>query len=176
MLCRKIELDGTKVYKLRKALSQDPAQHPLIKHGQSVHKVEIRRDKECNAGEGEGDDDKYKDIRSGGAQFTREELIQLLKKLPNPKIFDMARRNFSHLYMEYMQDIDSSQHLTRLEEIIMHEGFIVNEENDRNAFKTYLKFRSTLTRLNLPYYDGTLYEIDGESSDALEFLLNFDKL
>lgn len=66
--------------------------------------------------------------------------------------------------------------LTRLEEIILCEEFVEDKENQRNAFKTCLKFRSTLTGLSLPYYDGTLYEIDDEYGDALDFLPSFDKL
>lgn len=46
MAYREIKLDGTRVYKLRKSLSQDPTQHPLIKHGQSVHELEIGYDDE----------------------------------------------------------------------------------------------------------------------------------
>lgn len=43
-------------------------------------------------------------------------------------------------------------------------------------FKTCLNFRSNLTRLNIPYYDDTLYEIDGETGDALDFLAHFKKI
>lgn len=78
--------------------------------------------------------------------------------------------------MEYLQQFDSSQHLTQLEKILIYKEEDEPSENYQIvAFKACLKFRSTLIRLNLPDCD-TLYQVDGTTGGALDFLVKFKNL
>lgn len=59
-----IGLDGTEIFKLRKSLSQNPMQHPLIQHCEFVQEFEIGDDEDYD--DGEYDDDEPGDVLLGG--------------------------------------------------------------------------------------------------------------
>lgn len=88
----------------------------------------------------------------------------------------MARCDNTKSYLEYLQNVDNSQDLTRFEEFILDEIDGAYKEYETLAFKACLNFRLTLTRLIVPYCDNRLYEIDGESGGTIHFLYTFNKL
>lgn len=94
--------------------------------------------------------------------------------MPNLKKLDISQSNFAEPYSEYLQEIDSSQHLTHLE-VIVYDKSYPNEEDQVPHFKAGLNFRSTLTTLTLPNCD-ILYDVGDESIDALDCLPKFEKL
>lgn len=75
--------------------------------------------------------------------------------------------DFAGSYLRYWQDIETSQHLIGFEEIVICDEDDAHEKNHKKAFKkACLNFRSTWTRLKLPFLDGALFEINGEFGDA----------
>lgn len=70
---------------------------------------------EDSGGENE---DKYRDVGFGGAKLSQGEFYQLLSSLPNLRKRDITHSSFSQSYLEYLQHIDSSRHLTYIEEIV----------------------------------------------------------
>lgn len=166
---QQIKFDGAKVLKWRKSFAQDQDEHPHIRHGHFVKELEIHHDGDYFGHEADSDDD-VEDM------FTKDELTQLFKKFPNLKIFNIANSINTRFYLEYLQDIDNSQQLTKLEEIVAYESDETPEEYQALAFQTSLNFRSTLIRLNVPYHNRRLYTIDRKSGDGLHFLPTFTKL
>lgn len=180
VLYNEVNLGGTQVYKFRKSLIRNQGQHSLIQEGHLVRMLEICYDGQYvkgdwdmeEADDGEYDEeyqDRYRDVCSGGAELTRVEFKQLLENLPNLKIFDMDTSQYFWDYLKYMQDFDSSQHLKKIEEILVDNRVAVAKEYQTLAFQICLNFRSTLKRLVVPYYDDEYYglETNGEVGDAL---------
>lgn len=103
-LYEEVKLNGTQIFKLKRSLSQDPGQHPLIQHGQFVQNLVIFNDKGCRDDESDiakGQDSYniqgYQDRhwRSNGSRFSQEEFYQLLSNLRNLKKLDISRNRFS---------------------------------------------------------------------------------
>ncbi|GAA5805075.1 hypothetical protein HPULCUR_010588 [Helicostylum pulchrum] len=105
--------------------------------------------------------------------FTKQEFLKFFEYLPNLKKIELCTYSCQTEYMRYLRDIDTSQYLTRLGNII----FEIDSFNDvlyDLYYSVYYNFRASLTRISLYNMDKSVLAF--HYGGILSFLSQFKKL